>query len=374
MRKALSDPLQALREFRVEQHFRPPPPYHRDPALRLDFQERVYGKSFVRKLFAQYPQDPFIQKVFEQLQRDLFTLKRENLTYPTIACPGKKALEMHIESYRAKYGIEMHLVELASLAKCLQEVRVSLPRPGYVSFIVGELADDVEDGHVLPLLCSFGPGGMEAIIMDVMGLEEEEEEKMESFVNKVRKVLSPHFMPEACLYIASGGRQSDTSSCRTGALSLLRNAHLSLRFHRCEYGLREPLLSLGSSLSDISRVELPGEWTYVEQIFHGDEKHLVIRDLFSTKAVKRLHPRTVASFRNSHTEEIRFRCTLYNNGKDYRRAFFGLVPPEGVRAVISEEEFSITYELSVQVNTYLLHKGFRRAGLREEVEHGPASQ
>ena len=207
---------------------------------------------------------------------------------------------------------------------------------------------------------------MEAIIMDVMGLEEGEEEEDESLVKKVCHVLSPHFMPEDRLYVASGGRQADTSSCRTGALSLLRNAHLSLRFHACEYGLREPLLRLGSSLSDPHRVDLPGEWTYVEQIFHGDEKHLAIRDLFSKKAMKRLHPRTVGSFRKSHLEEVSFRCTLYNDGKDYRREFSALMPPEGVRAEISEDSFSITYELRVLVNTYLFHKGFIRACFRTD--------
>ena len=290
------------------------------------------------------------------MECDLFTFERENLTHPEIAFPSKQALEMHIQAYREKYGISIKLGTLDQLPELLEEVRSSFLRPGYASFIIAQGPKELEDGHVLPLLVSFGGGDMECLLMDVYGARGQ-------LVEVIRSLLG-RFVSEDKIFIAAGGRQADGFSCRTGALSLLRNAHLSLRLHNFEEGLRDPLQALSGRFIDPENVLLPGEWTYVEQIFNGSENQMAVRDYFSKKIEKRTNPRTVKVFREQHTEQVRFCCTLINM-KDYRADFQGLVPPEGMRVEIGKYRFCIVFETVVNINTYLVHKGFQRAGLKE---------
>lgn len=349
-RKANSDPARALRPMR--------PPYQLKPESQLDAPQLVHAKAFFRKLQDQYPVDPFIRKISEKTTQDLFLMKRENLTNPRIAFPKKCALEYHVQAYKQKYDITIRLASLATLPALLDQLAREVPKPSYVGLIVAETEDDLQKGHVAPVLCSYGQTRIECLVMDVLG-------GRGRFAKSLHVQLR-HITHRSNILTAAGDRQFDNFSCRTGALSLLRNALLSLRYHGIREGLREqlPMLIADPSLEmDPDYMPLPSEWTYVEQAFHGNPRALAIRDLFSSKQAKRENPRTVEVFRQAHTESTCFRCTL-QNGKDYRADFVGLIPPPGVQAIIKEDEFSVTFEVTVPANTHLLKKGFRRAGMR----------
>jgi hypothetical protein len=357
LKKTISDPVRIRSHLVLQQKIPASPPlYQRDPQWQLDFLQNVSTQSLVRKFIEKYPADPFIEKLHQKISCDYFTFKRENRTHPEIACPKKQALEIHIGAYREKYGISIHLGTIEQLPALFERVRTSLQKPGYESFIIAQEEEDLEDGHVLPLLVFFGRERIECLIMDVMGTRSD-------LVESVHGVLEKK-IPNDLILIAAHGRQADSFSCRTGALSLLRNAHLSLRLHNFEEGLREPLQALAGCSIDPVNVLLPGEWSYVEQIFCGSENQIAVRDCFSKKVAKQRNPRTVKIFRDQHTEQVRFCCTLRNT-KDYRADFQGLVPPEGVRVEIEKHRFCIVFETVVRINTYLVHKGFKRAGLKE---------
>jgi hypothetical protein len=334
-----------------------PPPYKRLGSSQLLLMRNVSTQSFVRKFAQEHLTDPFVVKAFQKMECDLFNFERKNLTHPEIAFPSKQALEIHIQAYREKYGISIRLGTIDQLPELLEGVRPSFLQPGYASFIIGQDAEDLEDGHVLPLLVSFGGGGMECLLMDVFGNRGKLVEDIHALLGRV--------VSEDKILIAAGVRQVDGFSCRTGALSLLRNANLSLRYHNFETGLREPIQRLNEMLIDNDHcVMLPSEWTYVEQIFKGQEDRMVIRDCFSKKMEKRMNPRTVKVFREQHTEQALFLCTV-DNSKDYRADFHGLALSDDFRADIQEDCFDLIFDTVVRVNTYLLHKGFLRAGLKE---------
>lgn len=349
LQKATSDPCRALRPMR--------PPYQMKPESQIDAPQVVHAKAFVRKLREQYPTDPFIRMVSEKTAHDVFLMKRENLTHPRIAFPQKGALEFHIQAYKQKYGISLHLASLSTLPALLERLIHEVEKPSYVGLIVAESEDDLQRGHVAPVLLSFGRANIECLIMDVLG-------GRGRFAKSLHAQLR-HITPRRNVMTAAGDRQFDNFSCRTGALSLLRNALLSLRFHDIREGLKDPLPMLIDDPSielDPDYMPLPSEWTYGEQAFHGKVECLAIRDLFSSKQEKREHPRTVQAFRQQHTGMTRFRCTL-ENGQDYRADLAALPLPPGIQATVAETGFKMTFEIDIPTNTYLQKKGFKRAGL-----------
>jgi hypothetical protein len=359
LKRTISDPSRTRTLFVVQQQDPESPSlsYQKELQYQHDLPRNVWTQSLVKNFFEEHPTDLFLKKAFQKIACDLFSFERENLTHPAIALPKKQALEMHIQSYREKYGISIHLGTLDQLLTLFDLTRNYLIKPGYESFIIAKGPLDLEEGHVMPLLISFDGQDTECLIMDVIGSRGD---LVGAVLSKLVRVI-----PEDHIFIATGGRQSDTFSCRTGALSLLRNAHLSLRYHNFEKGLRDSLQRLSGRPLDRNNILLPSEWTYVEQIPNGPEGQIAIRDCFSKKMEKKLNPRTVKIFRDQHTEQVRFRCTI-SNSKDYRADFNGLIPPDGVRAEIQEHGFSLVFETAVAINTYLLHKGFQRAGLSEQ--------
>ena len=371
LRKAATDPGSACRDFTVDKRRILSLPHDEQIfSLKLDYDENIGGRSLVRKLLSEHPGDLFLQKLDEIVASDPFQFRRENISHPLIASPTKRSLELSVEAYRRKYGMNIRLSTLDQLPGFLEETKAEVLKvpgpPRYMSFIIANTERDMESGHVVPLLCFFARASTkspvpesliaEFLIMDVMGLAG-------PLAAYIRLLLCDDTSPEN-IYMASGARQADVYSCRTGALSLLRNTHLSLEFHRYQDGIRRPLERLVPAPFDPDKCVLPSEWTYVEQVFRGARESLAIRDCFSAKVSKRAHPRTVEVFRRAHTEPVRFCCTLFST-KDYSTAFHSLRAPEGVEVEISRRGFRMKFEISVDVNTYLLHKGFQRAGLRK---------
>ena len=349
LRKATTDPARAYPDHPARF------PYELKPGLQVEYPQNVSSKSLIKQWIAESPVCPFMQKIAEIMARDDCMLKRENLTHPRIAFPKKPSLEFYTRAYKKKYDISIHLATLETLPDLVRQMNASLPKPSYVGFVVGADADELEGGHVAPLLCSFGREGLEFLIMDIFGGRDRSVKTLShSLVTLTRR---------RNILTAIGDRQVDNFSCRTGALSLLRNALLSLRHNEFHEGLKAPIQRmLDGAEFDPDNVCLPSEWNYVEQIFHGNEERFAVRDYYSSKEAKRAHPRTVGMFRRQHTEDVRFRCILANMN-NYQADFHALVPPPGTAADISEGEFKVTFSVSRPINTYLLHKGFRRAGL-----------
>ena len=354
IRKAVSDPVRASLASMAIRARPSPIPHEKISSYELYSQQDVSIRGLVRKFFADHQGNSFIKKVEGIVASHLFNYTRENISYPEVVCLTKRALEIHMQFYREKYGIHIQLATVNQLPSLLDAAQKSCVSSRYLSFIVGQVDEDLEDGHVLPLLCFLRRGKVEALIMDVLG-------SLSDCSCEVSEIVS-RYTDKENIYVAAGIRQADSFSCRTGALTLLRNAHLSLQYHHCEEGLRASLERLVSEPFDPECCLLPSEWTYGEQIFHGTGDAFVLRDRLSKRVHKKANPRTVESFRREFTEKVRFRC-CFSRAEDYRNVFQGLSPPDGVEAVIRQDFFRMQFDILVDVNTYLLHKGFQRAGL-----------
>lgn len=318
----------------------------------------IYDRPFLQKFVEQNPEDPFLKEINRLAGNERFSYQIQNMDYEKIEQPDRAALELQAAKYAKKYqdyGINIKIAHVDQLNAVIEQLQKETPEPGYVGIIIG--GNERIEGHVLPLLCYFGPKDesprkAEFLIMDVLG--------MATLAHRVNNHLIEADINEEQILKYSGlPRQADEHSCRTGALSVLCNALLSLKHYRHENGFKNALRECFQEYTPGHPVltKMPADWVAHEQIFKGEKAEQPhIRDVVSKNPAKRTRPRAIKDVRKGHKEDVRMRYTL--SPKDGVETLRGKTPPPGV--VVDFEKNTITYETTVQIDTYLVRKARRR--------------
>jgi len=309
----------------------------------------------VKTFLAQNPDDPFRKKVIERVA-DYANYNVTDETYRTIYFPNDAALQMQAVKYCKKYKIIIVVTPDKDLihhnkpfddAAFIEKLRKEISEPIYIGMIGHEWNSD----HVIPMLLYFDGKNREndeVVFLDSVG-KDYGYEKVFTEKCKIRQTN---------VFYSSNITQADSLSCRTGAMTLLRNALLSIKFHKRTNGFREALQA--GVLLENNIQEMPAEWDYTEQI--PTSKHanaLVIRNMYSSKPEKSKREETVEAFRKRHTKPVQFTYNLWRNymwnDKDH---FDGVPVPAGVQANFNGCT-DITFRNTLDVNVYLTEKGRR---------------
>ncbi len=286
----------------------------------------------------------------------VFCINISAATYPKGYIPSEDFLKSKARYYREKYGIYIELAPMDSLSDALTGLRGQETHPPYV----GVMVTYPESKHITPLLLKIGKQGYRIVVeqclcMDVM--QNTDLGRLEEFIQMQYKIT-----PSQIIRALEHHRQIDFHSCRTGGLLLLRNTLLDLQ----SSGRTELFMPASSSPSIPSSglrtrfapkkydLSLPPQWTYGEQIFFGKDTGPIIRDLYSKQVKKRTSPRSIASFRASHTEKLQYRATI--TASDDFSPWLRDVP-EG----IDPKKLESVIEVHIPANTYLQKKAMRWA-------------
>ena len=263
--------------------------------------------------------------------------------------PNAQALHYLVKRYQEKYGIHILVVpdfkRLTSLLDQLNRLE-----PQYMGVIIGQaLSSDLS--HVTPLLFYLPGNGerqkMECLILDSIGSDEYSQD-----------LYNEYGLEKKNIYSTSKPRQADRYSCRTGALTLLRNALLYLKYYDHKEGFAQALEE--GEVDSQSIIFLPPQWDYTDQIENKklNKTHIVIRNFFSKK--NKLQE-SALDHRLKHTEEKEFTCTIWKNQGG---VCITQKPPEGViEFQLNPPYMNLKFRITRKVNTFLLTKGIRNSQL-----------
>lgn len=174
-------------------------------------------------------------------------------------------------------------------------------------------------------------------------------------------VYQMDFLPEKNIYLTSSSRQVDKYSCRTGALILLRNALLSLRYHNATGSFHSFLTQNAELEEGTSKIKaLPPDWDYTEQIGNPLLKNREVSDIRRRFSKKQKSPRSALDHRDSHTRERTFTYVV-RQYKGKLEIDPELQPPPGITFHNYEKGWSLGFKAAYSVNTYLLEKGRKMA-------------
>lgn len=167
-----------------------------------------------------------------------------------------------------------------------------------------------------------------------------------------RFCLKRHGIASKNIYRPTKARQADSYSCHTDALVVLRNALLSLRYHRFTNGFKEALQA--GSLVGNKIISFPPEWDYTSQIKNTSlGSQSAIRTFFSKKQKV---PQTAKSHRKKHTQTQRFKYTIHLPKS------IAALPPKGVLYKQEGSHMqSVSFIYAKKVNTYIFNKGYSMA-------------
>jgi len=239
-----------------------------------------------------------IQQMIIAVQTSSLVLVISNNSNPTILMPNRLALESKAKHYFIKYGIEIHIIRQSDLPEFCARLHKEHIKPAYLGIIL--MSADPHEAHVVPVLLYLGDRN-EAIVLDVIV-------STPLSIAITETLMECHF--ELPYDFIQSSRQADSWSCRTAAITILRNALLDIKFNRHTKGFH---WSLKKKPGTKNTYEFPITWTYTEQIFNGGyeaQRLLVIRRFFSNKPEKRNQPQTIERFRNQHTKVIRLQYSI----------------------------------------------------------------
>lgn len=324
--------------------------YHENANAR---NEGIY-KTFVQQLD---PNQPHKKHLNDSLYVENVY---ETSSDAVIDIPDRRALKAAAGRYVEKYGISIHVCSgygEDTLENMILRLNSKFKAPTYLGIIYENGAmlygKEYAFGHVTPILLYFPGNGQlenaECVIMDSIG-----------------KIDNKHTIEGfglTSVYGVTKVRQADHSSCRTGALTLLRNALLHLKKNNVQNGFNKVLRH------GIGIIELPPEWDYTEQFTNKllDDTHLAIRSSFSKKVEKQ--GETAKQFRARHMHSRQFTMKIDYTMVDWRylkqKAMISSPAPEGLNIEYrgkNDREFHLftaTIKITRNVNDYLLEKGHK---------------
>lgn len=318
----------------------------------------ISKKSICKELIQKKASNSYIQKVVDFILSQADTLRSYIVTEPEIASPGLLALEIQARKYFNKYGIIIRVAQTSTdLVEILSKLNEQIKTPTYVGIITGyRVTGNYDSGHVAPLLCYFN-GSQDPKTNECLILDSADQIDKKSLSQQLMDVFN-----DSNIHDTSVIRQADGESCRTGAIVLLRNALLSLKYHQNTSGFSEILKKLKVENNKI--YTLPPEWIYTEQIcdIPPDDKTLVIRGAFSKHEQKRAQLETVASHRKRYTKEVEKLNTVAvrDFGVDNAKQFESVQCPENIKQLcINESVARIQFKNKQTINNYLVQKGLK---------------
>lgn len=314
-------------------------------------ERRVVKSLCENQALSQDLREFILKKISENQETSLQT---KNQTYTQIAVPSNKLLKIVAESYEKKYAIKMHVCVESELSDYLKEF-LSQPMDTPQGIIVTTKSNI---GHVIPLLCNFSKTEREIVILDALG-------------NRGAKAPDPfNDVIKACreldvnLRVAAEGRQVDMNSCRTGALTILRNAllHIKHEENTGNFSNLETMTLVKNPLVYGAEVLIPPEWDCTDQISNKQEgacDKMAPRNRFSKKNKE---PQTIGLFRARHTNEVVFSYKLLVPWESLCERFVTTSYPEGVKVSHGGgNKLCIEWDESRSINTFLVHKGYQNA-------------
>jgi hypothetical protein len=309
-----------------------------NPALSFD-------PMHVTQIFNAFNQDKALQS----------TLIEE---IPAILQPTSELMKRVSFHYKSKYNIDI-FVSNSSDFQAFIESRGSNQEPYGVI-----VTDDNDIGHVVPILIINNGANKHAIKLDVLGVAENL-----PITKEILKALKESSFE---IFSSMDPRQADTRSCRTEALTILRNIllylrklnisnfnHFSNRHERGEMSTKEAKLAL---------IPIPGEVDYVDQVSRKDlediERLSTIRTEYSAKESKRARGESVLSFRNRYKREVKFIRTYKPAKLRLETPSYSKISNLDDRRTLSlayDSGFTITEEERKQINIYQALKAYRYA-------------
>jgi len=324
----------------------PQPEYQLFPDKHQTSLSNISGLSPMQAFLKRDSEDPFRQKVIELVAKNAI-LARDNLTFPKIAWPNIVAIQVKTVRYRKKYGIDIRTVNLDNLHTNLQYWQKKITQPTYMGIIVGDFTKDYA-GHVSSVLCYFSGKDdtkNEYVILDCSGDS-----------SGLKSYLEQCGVPHNNIYDSCCKTQVDRGSCNEGAVSILRNALLSLKYNQHTDGFGKAL-GKGKIDQDQHIIALPPEWDYTEQISNklpNAGKALVIRDFFSKQKGKSV--KTVEQHRTKYTKTAELSYTVLCPNFTESQAFKELIIPKEVVSLQLSRDFKMVFVVEKKINTYLRDK------------------
>jgi hypothetical protein len=287
-------------------------------------------------------------------------LEIENGTQPKIASPQKKLMEKILKKYQNKYKIQIELCD----EKDIQQRLKSLQSSGNEELlgIIVYRRSGADSGHVTPLICHFMPEeNSEIVLLDVAPVFE-----IEPYSVVLQTCLE---MKKVRTYTSAAISQIDAFSCRTDAMCVLRNAllHIRLKKEQNDFKMIADLLHVivKPKKGELGYIKIPPEWDYTAQISNKQEnanEKLVVRDCFSKKTDRSIHPRTIEQFRAKHkTQSLFFYTTNFQKLEllDNFQAFTTTELPEGITTSLNGNRLFIKWSEKSNVNNYMVSKGYK---------------
>ncbi len=328
----------------------------RDRFGKNDFRE----KGFVKQWAAEQTNQKLRQVAMNGIMKKVSGHEKIVTSHPNLAVPTANALKFRAQYYHEKYNVIIRTTELENLAPLIAELQSKVKEPMYIGILVIEDLDN-ETSHVTPLLCYFDGKKDEDnqfLVLDGTGGKR--------YVNPILEHLHSYGISRTAIKHSNKIRQADNYSCRTSSITLLRNALLSLSYHKHQNGFDEALKA-GKLNADQTIDELPPDWDYAEQISNkiSSANTLVIRHYFSKKPEKRSKQETIGEYRQRYTENVTTQHELWENSSDYRKEFAEIGIPEKEEYAIDKDTTvyagasmtRINFTQTRQVNVYLLKKG-----------------
>ena len=283
----------------------------------------------------------------QSVSNDIATIECTNLTLPHIHNPSTERMEEIAAHYKNKYGINITVCCLEKLTDTIKLIYKSETTEAQ-----GVIVWDDTTRHVVPLIFHKHEGRIKIMNLDVLGGS-----SSHHLTNEVNSKLEG-LKFDWTLICAPGIRQADSSSCRTGALVLLRDALNDLKYHNypCLKEYLEPCTNdFRSCWKFIVTKKLPDTWVYGEQIFKADK---------STNSPIKNKKITVSTFRNAYRKEVEKRVTLsleINNlkTKPTPEEIAEWNQTEDLSVKVTEDELIISGIIRVQHNVYLALKGLK---------------
>lgn len=271
--------------------------YHANKKLYKEF-----GNSTERAVLERnysYISNPIVLHYANQTEDSLIKLIKTNANYPTIHVPSVRSLNYLAYKYKCKYQIKITVVKGKNLADHFVKFKEK-----YKDQPIGIIAYSSEHSlaHVTPLIFyynSYDNSGY-LLFLDLAG-------QNEKIFDAIQKELAVN-QPDIKLYYTTQDRQADNFSCRSSALTLLRNALLHLKTVD-PFTIFNHMKLAGEKIE-----ELPPEWDYTEQIYlHTSnlDHHFAIRDLYSNTPHKRMNPRSVVQSRQQFAETVSVNYELH---------------------------------------------------------------
>jgi hypothetical protein len=309
-----------------------------------------------------HEESPFVvdhrNKISDAIQRyrHPLTVQIEEITH--IPQPTAALMVSVATHYKHKYKVDIVVVKESNFSSFIKSYPIN-PNP---CGIIVRNNDDI--GHVVPVIIINNGTTKQATKLDVLGFARDL--PITPIIVEALRENSYEIFSSVEL------RQVDQNSCRTEALTILRNMLLYLKKHNIsnfnrfseDYG-RLQIYEHGAT---IVRITIPVEVDYVDQISGRGRRDLdtlsTIRTNYSAKEAKRTREESVESFRDRYKMEVKFIRTLELNVPK---------PPTSPDQVISQVDakrkltinynspLTITEEEIKPINIYLALKAYRYA-------------